>query len=405
MPGAGAAPWQFNEPVIIAAPVDGVFHHLESAGRKNLAVGGDVVGVVWEDNHTGAPQIYAALARIGERAFGESVQVSTGEAAYEPAIVAVGDGQFILSWEQDDAVWVRALTDQRMGEPQRLAGAVSAQASLAADGRRTVAVWSERRGNASHIAMRELVWRGVDKPLELHAPHWVDSAPPDAEQFYPTVAMHRRAVTIAWEDRRHGHTMLLVAHASDGAKFAAPKALNEQPAQRSAIYGKGRGAARPTLTPWGPRGVAAAWLDKRDFTSGYDVYAGLSEDGGRSFGPNQKVQDDFGNAISQWHAAAAADTNASLVIAWNDNRDDSADIWLAWRTAQGWSGDHAVPGAAGEGEQSSVSVSFDRRGGLHLAWIDQSEPQAPTALKYLYAPRTPTAIEKPFPSSKISPSL
>lgn len=403
-PAADAAPWQYGEPITIAAPAAGVFHHLESAGRKSVAVGGDVIAITWEDNRSGAPQIYVALVRIGERGVSEALQVSTGGGAYEPAIAAVGNGNFVIAWEQEEAVWVRALAGQRLGVPQRLAGAVSAQASLAADGRRIMVVWSERRGNASHIAMRELVWRGVKKPLEAHAPQWVDTAPPDAEQFYPAVVLNRHGTTVAWEDRRHGHTALLVAHAAAGAKFGAPRPLIDKRPQRSTIYGKGPGAARPVLTPWGRRGVAAAWLDKRDFTSGYDTYAGLSEDGGRSFGRNEKVQDEFGNAISQWHAAAAGDANGQLVIAWDDNRDDTADIWIAWRTER-WSGDHAVPGATGAGEQSSPAVALDGHGGLHLAWIDRSDPQARTAIKYIYAPRAPTAIENQFPSSKISPSL
>lgn len=402
---ADAAPWVYAEPITIVTARDGVFHHLESAGRRNLAVGGEVAAIVWEDNRDAAPQVYVATVRIGARNVAEALRVSIGAGAYEPAIAAVGDGQFIIVWEQDDAVWVRALADQRLGEPQRLAGAVSAQGSVASDGRRAIAVWSERRGNASHIAMREIVWRGIDKPLELHAPRWVDTAPPDAEQFYPAVMLNSRGTTVAWEDRRHGHTLLLVAHAPAGGKFAAAQPLNEQPRQRSAIYGKGSGAARPVLTAWGRRGVAAAWLDKRDFTSGYDVYAGVSDDSERALGRNEKVQDEFGAAISQWHAAIAGDANNQLAVVWDDNRDDTGDIWIAWRTPRGWSGDHAVPGASGEGEQTNPAVALDRRGGLHLAWIEQSEPQGPTAIKYLYAPRTPSGIEKQFPSSKISPSL
>ena len=404
-PGAGGVPWQFGEPLTIAPAGEGVFHHLESAGSRNIAVGGDVVAIVWEDNRSGTPQIYIAQLDVGEPDVSEPLRVSTGEAAYEPAIAAVGDGQFIIAWEQDDAVWVRGLAEQRLGDPQRLAGAISAQASLAADGRRAVAVWSERRGNASHIGLREMVWRGIDKPIELHTPQWVDIAPPDAEQTYPAVVLHRRSVLVAWEDRRHGHTALLVAHAADGGKFTAPQPLNEQPPQRSAVYGKGTGAARPVLTRWGRRGAAAVWLDKRDFTSGYDVYAGLSEDSSRGFGRNEKVQDEFGNAISQWHATAAGDTNGNLVATWSDNRDDTPDLWFAWRTAQGWSGDHTVPGAAGAGEQTHPAVAFDRRGGMHMAWVDRLQGQGPTSIRYLYARRTPTAIEKEFPSSKISPSL
>ena len=403
---AAPLPWQFTEPVTLAVPVAGVFHHLESAGRRNIAVSGDAVGVVWEDNRTGTSQIYAAFGPLGGRRFGDAVAVSVGAAAYEPVIAAVGDGQFVLAWQQDDGVWARqAAATGALSAPQRLAGAGAEQVSLAADGRQLTAVWSEPRDEGvSHIVLRELKWHAADRPLQLQPARLVDPTATLSQQFYPTVVRRGRVTTVAWEDRRQGHTVLLLSQAADGKGFAAPQVVNDQPVERRSEYGKGRGAARMVLTPWGRRGIAAVWLDKRDFTAGYDVYAAASDDG-RRFGGNERVQDDFGNGISQWQATVAGDLSGALVAAWNDNRDDSADLWLAWRTDGHWSGDHPVPGAAGAGEQSSPAMVLDGHGGMHLVWIDRAEANGPTAVKYLYAPRSTTAIEKQMPSSKISPSL
>ncbi|HKK14644.1 MAG TPA: hypothetical protein VKA14_08285, partial [Gammaproteobacteria bacterium] len=49
--GAWAAPWEFS-PAIPVTRVHGpgIFHHLESAGRKNVAVAGSRVAVAWSDN-------------------------------------------------------------------------------------------------------------------------------------------------------------------------------------------------------------------------------------------------------------------------------------------------------------------------------------------------------------------
>ena len=57
---AGPA-WNFSEAIAVTdAPEVGVFHHLDSAGRKNIAVSGERVAITWEDNSSGKPRIYLA---------------------------------------------------------------------------------------------------------------------------------------------------------------------------------------------------------------------------------------------------------------------------------------------------------------------------------------------------------
>ncbi len=128
--------------------------------------------------------------------------------------------------------------------------------------------------------------------------------------------------------------------------------------------------------------MAAAWLDKRELAVGYDVYAAFSADGGAHFGRNEKVQDEFGNHISQWHASLAADAAGRAVVVWDDDRDGSADVWLSWRTGDGWSEDLAVPGASGPAIQSEPVIALDGNGDLHLAWLERTDPLAPTRLRY-----------------------
>jgi len=388
---AGAAPWAFGEPVDVAPPAGpGVFHHLESAGRRNVASDHGSVAIVWEDNHTGAPQAYVALKPDGAAAFDAARMISTGSQAYEPAIAALGNGRFLAVWEQDGAVWTRALDARRLGPVQRLSGAEASQASAAARDGVAFVVWSERARGAASIRLARLEFEDVERPLAAARAVQVDPDAPKADQIYPSVAANGGRVAVAWEDRRHGHTVLLHTHApARSLQFAAPRMLNEQPPRRSAIYGRGPGVARVVLVERGEQGIAAAWLDKRDFTSGYDVYAALSRDGKR-FGPNQKVQDEFGNAISQWHAAIGADARGRMAVVWNDDRDETPDIWISWPEEGGWSADETVPAASGAGAQTSPALAFDENGDLHLAWVDQTGPESPTRIRYIrgvYAPR------------------
>ncbi|MCL5061377.1 MAG: hypothetical protein M1449_13515, partial [Candidatus Thermoplasmatota archaeon] len=52
------AAWEWSAPLTVNS-VQGVaiFPHLESANRRGVAVSGDTVGVVWEDNRSGRPQL------------------------------------------------------------------------------------------------------------------------------------------------------------------------------------------------------------------------------------------------------------------------------------------------------------------------------------------------------------
>ena len=56
-----ASPWTFTSPESVTPTVGtGVFHHLESAGRKNIAVSDGTVAVAWEDNRDRTSDVWMA---------------------------------------------------------------------------------------------------------------------------------------------------------------------------------------------------------------------------------------------------------------------------------------------------------------------------------------------------------
>ncbi len=242
-----AAPWDFAPPVDIAPPRAGVYHHLESAGRKNIAVAGRTVGLVWEDNSSGRPQIYAAFRRLAGGRFSAPRRVSTGGEAYEPVIVALGADRFLIAWEQDGAVWARtAEAAGGFGPATQLAPPGSAQASLAVSSAQAiVAVWVQREHHRGRVYTAPI---GLDTRGRPHlAAEPLAPDPVEADQLYPSVAVVGHGVTVAWEDRRHGHTVLYYAHAPDGRRFGRSAILNEIPPPRSERYGKGTGVMRVAL--------------------------------------------------------------------------------------------------------------------------------------------------------------
>src|SRR4030066_1194326 len=138
MPPAFAAPWTFSEKITVAQTSKArTFHHVESSGRKNIAVSGDTVGVIWEDNRSGVPQVYVAFKFIAAPAFEPEWRVSDAPPrahtlpAYEPVIVALGAGRFLMGWEQDSSVWVRSGRPKGLDPAGKLGGGEAGQITLA----------------------------------------------------------------------------------------------------------------------------------------------------------------------------------------------------------------------------------------------------------------------------------
>lgn len=382
---AHAADWRYSAPIpVTRAAGPRIFHHLESAGRKNIAVARDsVVAVTWEDNRDGTPRVYAAFKLPDTTTFSAAQRVSgTAHAGYEPAITALPDGRFLLVWEEHGGVWARAGTAGHWASAKLLAHDAN-EASVIADDGRVYGVWSQRRGHYSGIECAELhvTDHGV---APIAAPRPVDPQPLHGDQLYPSVAVAPDGLpVVAWEDRRLGHTVIMATHGDHELRFAPPTQINETHHRlKGRGYGGGTGAMRVTLARAG-RSVIALWMDKRDFTAGYKVYVAISTDDGAHFGKNEKVSDDFGDDFAQWHGALAADGSRKILAVWDDNRDGTSDLWMAQRRATAWSDNAALRGASGDGNQSSPAIAFDRDGNLHVVWIEKPAPDAPDRLEYM----------------------
>ncbi len=393
------AGWQFDAPVDVLEARSGVFPHLDAANRQGLAESGGWVAVAWEDNRSGASQCYARFKGPTEPGFGLEVRLSSN-GCIEPVIVGLGNGRFAAGWEEDGAVWVNQVQPGKAAAPRKLSQSEAAQITLAYDTRAGLfAAWVERSGAHLQVRVGKLATAGDEIHLDRSAP--VEAQPPIEDQAYPALVVNTDgSVVVVWEDRRYKHTVMLVAHAQDGEHFSAPYRLID--IVRSTIsgpgakLGAGMGAMRPTVARCGPVPISdagnvsgagpcvvAVWLDKRDFLSGYDVYAAFSPNGGGAFGRNIKVQDSFGDSIAQWHATVAANSRGRVVAVWDDDRDGNADIWLADWTGKAYSDNVAVPGASGAGSQTDPMIYLDDAGRLHVIWLDQADPDSAARIRYV----------------------
>lgn len=375
------AAWEWGAPLTVnSAQGAAIFPHIESANRQGVAVSGDTVGVVWEDNRNGSPQCYLALKPATAAQFQPEIQLSKNE-CYEPVVLALGGGRFVAAWEEAGAIQAQVLPG---GTPLQLSKAAAAQATLAGRGDAVYAAWAEQAGRFKRIVVAALALRGDALTVQSAQP--VEAAQPIDEQGWPALAVAGDGtLTVAWEDRRYRHTVPMVSHSSDGRSFAAPARLTDHRSGSVDGLGAGTGAMRPTLAPWGERGVVAVWLDKRDFLSGYDVFAAF-DPGTRRFGKNIRVQDSFGDNIAQWHAGVVGDARGRAVALWDDARDGTPDVWMSEWDGEAFGDDLAVPAAHGPGAHADPVAALDAGGALHLVWLDRDEA-AGTRVRYARAVR------------------
>lgn len=381
-----AQPWTFDEPSIeVAGTSAGVFHQMSSAGRRSLAVSDGTVAVVWDDEHAGTPRAYLALKDPNAGVFAPAIQISGEGDAFEPAVAALPDRRFAVAWEEDGRILVRLVTPEGLGPSAELSPK-GAQVSLDGSAGDLVAVWADRQTGTARIMTATLGRDGaLGQTVKGRCP--AEAAAPAADQLFPTAAQVGERLVVAWEDRRPGHTIIMATASAPGqpCSFDPPVRISEDPPGPVLPFGAGHGVARVAVAPYGADRLLAAWEDKRNFRHGYDVYAGhFGPDG---FGPNERVQDDFGELSAQWHVSVAGHSDGTLVAAWTDEREGQGDILLSWYADGAWSENLPLPGASGAEEQSHPSIALDDVGNLHAAWVTREAKGGPTNIQYRFGRR------------------
>ena len=375
--------WIFDSRISVTGPpVGAVYHHLDGSGRKHIAVTGESVAVVWEDNRSQDPQIYVALKSLTEETFPMAQRVSSGSEAYEPAIDAISGNRFVLAFEQDTSVFARILTAEGLAEPTRLSRAAASHASIASFDGHVFASWRERDNGRWFVKIAALRVGNANR-LIVESLQSVEAEGLETPVLFPAIAVNSAGLCVAWEDRRAGHTRLLVSHAADAGKsFTKPQFLNEFFSNRNQ-YDRGSGVTRVSLASFAQDEILAAWMDKRRGGKGYGIFAALGAEAGESFGPNEKVHGEEGDTQPHYNPATAGNQAGDFAIAWDDFRRGDSDIWISTYNADlEWSQDHAPPVASASGEQSHPSIALDEQRNLHLLWIERSHLDGPSRLWY-----------------------
>ena len=122
--------------------------------------------------------------------------------------------------------------------------------------------------------------------------------------------------------------------------------------------------------------VVVVWEDSRGGpTWGKDVYLRWSDDGGETWEPAMRVNEDVGYADQKRPSVAVA-PNGDIVVVWQDNRNGSFDIYVqVYRYDAGalvpQGGNFRVDTGAADQDQISPDISVDNESSFYVAWQDR----------------------------------
>ena len=191
-----------------------------------------------------------------------------------------------------------------------------------------------------------------------------------ASQSEPALALDSaNAIYIAWTDTRNGNNDVFFSKSTNGGlSFFANVRVND-------VMTNSQSEPALGMDPVNPHLVHVVWTDSRTAASGPDIYYANSTDGGLSFNPNSRVNNDAG-AAEQGAPAIAVAPNEDVYVVWRDPRSvpKGPDIYFAKSSDRGatWITPlfNPVNDDSGGAEQRDPAIAVDALGTIYIVWTD-----------------------------------
>jgi hypothetical protein len=330
-------------------------------GRSpQVAAVGSHVYVVWHETRDGGlPQVWLAVSDNGGRSFKKRVHVSANRPGAVDELhpsVAADQSQLVVSWQEfasarDDNVGRIELArfkpnGRRIGRPLRVDDNESSGKWLPAvalsEGTPVVA-WIDERDLGpdgeplEHLYAARAGGTGFGPSMRVDAGSPVALALHNDNKWAPAIATAGAKVFLAWADFRHYNWEIFGARSDDGGRTWGTNVRVDD-------YHAGERLNERPAVAFGANGtVHAAWTDLREVEPDTNIFYARSDDFGATFPAARQLDDSRAGfdpnrdtPSNQWHPALAA-VGDNLFVAWQDNRLGNNDIFFTQSTDGGGS--------------------------------------------------------------------
>lgn len=354
-----------------------------SESRRVAAVADDAGNVyaVWQDNRNGDWDVLFARSQDGGRTFGAPVRLggdrAVGTIQERPAIALAPRGEIVVAWHDDRMayadfdIFASKSSDRgaSFSSPVHVSdgdpGTLQLAPSVAVDGlQRVFVAWQDFRSGNGDI-------RGAQASLAIFtfgpSVRVDDDAGTGTQSTPSVVATSLGVVHVAYHDNRTGHANVYLATSTDGGdSFRSSVRVDDTGTSTTA-----QGLVSLAADSVGR--LYAVWQDDRG--GDFDIYFSRSNDGGRTWSTNVRV-DDGQRGANQRSPRIVVGNAGTLYVAWEDERNVDSDVYFTYSRNGGtsWVGgvrvDDAPDSTTDPAYQYGPVVVESNTGLVSLLWQD-----------------------------------
>ncbi|MHB8084991.1 MAG: exo-alpha-sialidase, partial [Dehalococcoidia bacterium] len=250
------------------------------ADSPDVAVSGDSVHAVWNDNRDGNLEIYYKRSNDGGQTWGTDNRLTNDPANSTEPVVAASGSNIHVTWKDDrdgyDQVYYKRSADggQTWTSDARISpgtGTSDGEPAIAVSGMTVYIVWQGNRNG---------FWAIYYKRSADGGQTWSNEAKLSTgalNSVYPDVAVSNNDINVVWEDDRDGNFEIYAKFSHDeGQTWGNDARLTFNPAF----------SMFPAIEAPGNY-VHVAWVDSRDGAN--QIYYKHSTDGGQTWGVDTRI--------------------------------------------------------------------------------------------------------------------
>ena len=337
------------------APID-ISRNIGSSSSPQFAVTGNDVYAVWQAKTTGKYQIIFAKSTDGGATFSTPVNISnnSGDSSY-PKITASGNNiyitwSFTVTGKDFDVLFTKS-TDggATFSTPVNISNnsGDSGLPQMAVSGNNVYVTWENNGLGNFEVFVAKSTDGGNTFTLPVNVSN--NAAPSGA----PQIIASGNNVYVSWMDKTTGNYDIFVAKSSNaGSTFGTPVNVSKTP--KDSGYQQMTASGNDIYVVW-----TETIADKN-----YDVYFAKSTDGGMTFGAPVNISNNVG--ASGWAQVAAPN---NIYVAWEDNTPGNYDILIAKSTDGGATFSTPV-NVSNTPEESAFVQMVATNDSVYLTWHD-----------------------------------